>query len=259
MVTDLPPEKAEEHTRILRVMLNAEDSRSYVRHAEREDYAHPADADAVRRLAFENRWFGNKSEARVNTLLGDMALRFDPYPDALRALNVWSPPLDVFSWVCHFHVQLADPIYREFTGKFFPERLNDGYTSIDRGAVAAWVESRWPGRWAPTTVMKFAANMLSTGHQAGLFSGARDPRPLLKPTPPGVAVEYLLYLLREVETSEGFLDGPYMRSITPTRLHAIETIRGLANVSLSVLGDVATMDWAYGTLLEWAEAQGDAT
>ncbi len=115
MSSSRPAEATKEHTRILRVMLATEDCVAYWKVPSTEIAA----ADRAR-LAFEQRWFGNKTESRVKTLLGDMALRFDAYPGALQALRIWNPPRPVAPWLCHLHTQLADPIYRRFSGEFLP-------------------------------------------------------------------------------------------------------------------------------------------
>jgi hypothetical protein len=45
--------------------------------------------------------------------------RFDAFPNALHVLQRWphmSP--DTRRVVCHWHLQLSDPLYRDFTGTF---------------------------------------------------------------------------------------------------------------------------------------------
>ncbi len=174
--SDRPAEAGTEHTRILRVMLAVDDCVAYWR-------APIVDGSLAERTraAFDGHWFGTKSEARVKTLMGDMGLRFDAYPVALEALRVWKPPARVAPWICHFHTQLADPIYRRFTGELLPLRLVQGYSTVDREVVARWAQENWPDRWAPATCMKFGGNLLSTAFEAGLLSDRKDPRRLAAP------------------------------------------------------------------------------
>lgn len=206
-------------------------------------------------VAFEQRWFGNKSESRVKTLLGDMALRFDAYPAALEALRVWRPAAEVAPWICHLHTQLADPIYRRFTGQFLPERRARGFVSVDRDAVARWVQEEWPERWAPVTCLKFAGNMLSTAYEAGLLKDRKDPRRLTSPRPPRVVLEYLLYLLREVECAGGVVASLYLRSVLPEGETLERVLRGAGSVQVQTMGDAWSFDWAYPSLRAWADAQ----
>ena len=208
--------------------------------------------------AFREHWFGIKSEARVRTLLGDMALRFDAYPSALRALRAWRPEARLAPWLCHFHTQLADPIYRRFTGDYLPSRIELGYLNVDRDAVARWVSETWPGRWSPATCLKFGSNLLATAHEAGLIEARKDPRPLSAPRPPKQAFEYMLYLLRDVEISGGLLDSPYFRSVASNSDMSAEMFRRLDGVRLEALGDVQNLSFSYPTLDEWVMAQRQA-
>ncbi len=202
--TDTPRRAVEcttEHTRILRVMLASSDCAAYWR---LPDVTGSVAERA--KTAFLEHWFGTKSEARVRTLMGDMALRFDAYPSAFRALRAWRPAASLAPWLCHTHLQLADPIYRRFTGDYLPGRIEFGYVSVDRDAVARWVSETWPGRWSPATCLKFGSNLLATAHEAGLIESRKDPRPLSAPRPPKLAFEYMFYLLRDVEISGGLLE-----------------------------------------------------
>lgn len=247
---DPPAEATTEHTRILRVMLVAADSAAYWRAA-------PAVGSFAERtrFAFEARWFGTKSEARVKTLMGDMGRRFDAFPAALEALRVWRPPADVAQWVCHFHTQLADPIYRRFTGEFLPARRTQGYSTVDRDIVARWMQQTWPERWSLATCVKFGGNLLATAAEAGVIVDRKDPRKLSLPRPPSAAVEYLLYLLRGVEIATPLLSSPYLRSVAPDAEAQADVLRSLRGVRVSALADVREITWEYPDLLTWVTAQ----
>jgi hypothetical protein len=253
MAASVPAEASQEHTRILRVMLVTEDCVAYW-HAPRT----AATGTERTRVAFEQRWFGSKSEPRVKTLLGDMALRFDTYPAALAALRTWEPPRAVCPWVCHFHTQLADPIYRRFAGEFLPKRRQLGYSTVDREVVARWVQEEWSGKWSPSTCVKFGSNMLATAYEAGLLKDRTDPRKLGTPRPPRQAIEYLLYLLREVQLAGSILASPYLRSVAPESESLEMTLRGLDSVRLQSIGDLHSFEWAYPDLSTWAKAQNSA-
>lgn len=245
-----PAEATQAHTRILRAMLATEDCIAYWKSSASE-----ATGAARVRLAFEQRWFGDKSESRVKTLMGDMALRFDAYPSLLAALRVWNPPRALAPWICHFHTQLADPIYRRFTGEFLPQRRQLGYSNIDREGVARWVQEQWPGRWSPATCLKFGSNMLATAFEAGLFKDKKDPRQLISPRPPALALEYVLYALREVAFEGTLLGAPYLRSVVKDSDALAGMLRGFDSVRLQSIGDIQDFEWRFASLMAWAQAQ----
>ncbi len=246
-------ESTKEHTHILRVMLAVEDCVAYWR-APSEDFSRKKRGLA----AFHGHWFGTKSEARVKTLMGDMALRFDAFPLGLAAIRTWQPPQTLAPWLCHFHTQLADPIYRKFTGEYLPKRINQGYANVDREAVARWVQDEWPGRWSASTCIKFGANMLSAASDAGLLKDKRDPRKLSRPRVPQLALEYLLYLLKDTAIEGGIMESAYIRSVAPDSETQRDAFRGLVNVRLEAHGEVQNFEWSYPDLATWADAQATA-
>ena len=74
-------------------------------------------------VAFEQRWFGNKSLSGVRTILRNFSDRFDAYPIALKVLQQWCPSeLTTRQNICHWHLQLSDPIYRQFSGVYLEQR-----------------------------------------------------------------------------------------------------------------------------------------
>lgn len=249
-----------EHTRILRVMLSVDDCAAYL-HAPAlgsSDSERINDKERVK-VAFEQRWFGSKSESRVKTLLGDMSLRFNAYPDALAALRIWKPGRELMPWICHLHTQLADPIYRQFSGEFLPQRLRQGYAQVDREVVARWVQEQWPGRWSAATCIKFGGNLLSTATDTGLLRERKDPRKTMMPRPPLLAIEYLLYLLRGVKIATPLLQSPYLHSVAPTQEAQADCLNSLGAVRLEGMAAVANVMWTYPDLLSWARAQRDAS
>lgn len=248
----LNTEWTKEHTRILRVTLAVDDCVAYWRAP-----SPPIAPQERARAAFDGHWFGTKSEARVKTLLGDLELRFDRYPEALAALRTWQPPRDVAPWICHLHLQLADPIYRSFTGQFLPLRRSQGYATVDREAVARWVQERWSDKWSASTCMKFGSNMLATAFEAGLLRDRKDPRKLATPRPPKVALGYLLYLLRQVQIEASILESAYVSSVLPDGETRYAELRGLEGVRLCAIGDVHSFEWRYPDLVSWAAAQSD--
>lgn len=235
------------HTRILRTMLAADDCYAYW---QKVDVSIPPGERA--RVAFERRWFGLKSEARVRTLMGDMLERFDAFPEALsllRALGAVSTSMR--RWICHVHTQLADPIYRRFTGELLPERRAYGQVTIDREIVARWVDGQYPGRWQSSTALKFGANLLATAFEAGLVAERRDPRRLTTSTAPDVLVGYLVYLLRNVRFEGTLTDNPYLRSLGVTPDVFPHVAIRIPGIRFNELAGVAELTFTEPSLVEW--------
>jgi hypothetical protein len=238
------------HSQLLRVTLEAEHARAYWSHARPEL---PLEQEAT--LAFGEYWFGAKSMARVRNLLGAFRTRFAAYPQALQALRLWTDiDRDSRNAVCHWHVQLSDPLYRRFTGDYLPERRLRGRGDINREAVLTWLarldEEK---RWSAATRVGFASKLMSAAHAAGIIETTRDPRPIVTPKVPGRALAYLMYLLRSVQRQGSVHDNPYLRSVGLEGGLLEDRLRTVAGVGFRRVGNVVELDWKYPGLLGWAE------
>jgi len=243
----VPSESTTPHTHILKVMLVVDDSHAYWHHA---DPRVPLGQRAA--LAFEGRWFGVKSEARVGNLVTVMGNRFDAYPEALALLHSWGRvPSAVRPWICHWHTQLSDAIYRKFTGEYLPDRRAAGHAAVERDVVARWVEGEFPGRWTAVTCLKFASNMLSAAHDAGLIKSRRDPRQLHRPNVPDVALAYLLYLLRGVRIAGTLFSNPYLRSVGFTQESIVDRLATIPGIAYRALGGIHDLEWQFNGLRDW--------
>ncbi|NTX50286.1 DUF1819 domain-containing protein [Myxococcus sp. CA039A] len=226
------------HTRILRLTLAVQESRAYWEAVDPEVRG-PARVER----AFSERWFGNKSLARVKLLLANFAVRFDAYPDALAALRRWRPadpgtrPL-----LCHWHMQLADPLYRAFTGDWLPARLVDGRKEFDADAVARWVGARPDADWAPATRYGFATKLTRAAAEAGLVSTGKAPRSALLPRVPDEALGYLVRLLQVVTHTGGWEDNPYLRSVGLTHDAVDARLRRLPDVTYRRMGSLVELN-----------------
>ncbi len=214
-MTERPSEVKDIHTRLLKCALEVEDSRAYWEHA--------ADSrDAGPQAAFDGYWFGAKSLARIEVLLSNMRARFDAFPSALSTLHRWahmSP--DARRVICHWHLQLADPLYRGFTGNYLVERRAGPRAEVTRDLVVSWVGQQGPGRWTMATRIQFASKLLSAAFSAGLVATNRDPRPIVWPRVPDEALEYLMYLLREMQFEGRAENNLYWRSATRARIEGV--------------------------------------
>jgi len=245
-----PAEATAVNTRILRLALGVEESRSYWEHI--DPSVPPADRAL---LAFEQRWFGSKSLERVRFLLATFAHRYDSFPEALAVLRRWSA-LDASTRqaVCHWHLQLSDPLYRRFTGAFLLERRALRDPKVDRDIVLRWVKSEFPARWADATNVQFASKLLSAASEAGLVSPKRDPRALLVPKVPDVALSYLLHLLRGVRFAGTMTENPYLASVGLTEGVLDQRLRALPGLTFRRMARLTELEWSAPTLATWAEA-----
>ncbi len=243
-------EETEVHTRILRLALGVDEARAYWAHV---DPAVPPGPRALQ--AFEQRWFGAKTLHRVKTLLPYLATRYDAFPEALDVLRHWRDMEPATRQViCHWHAQLSDPIYRRFTGELLIERRTQADPRVDRPAVARWVRQAFPGRWTETTVVQFASKLLSAGSEAGLVSPKRDPRALLFPKVPDLAIAYLMYLLRSVKHEGTMTENAYVASVGLGDGFLEQRLKTIPAVTLRRMGPLVEIEWAYPTLTAWAEA-----
>lgn len=243
-----PSEETRIHTRILRFGLGCDESRAYWRVVD-----DPAD-ERTNEEAFRGQWFGQVSENRASVIMANMKARFDAYPEALRLLARWCPDdLATRKIICHWHLQLSDPLYRKFTGDYLVERRRVFDAETTRDHVARWVDEQQPDRWATTTCLEFAGKLLSAAYAAGLVETNRDPRRLVYPSVPDDALSYGLHLFREVKTSGTLLENPYLRSVGLIENFLEDRIRTLEGVDVRRMGELTDFDSRVSSLSGWAK------
>lgn len=245
-MNDRPREATEVHTRLLKCALEVEDSRAFWAHADRT-------IAGTAQRAFNEYWFGARSLPRIEVLLANMRARFVAFPAALQVLHRWphmSPATRTV--VCHWHLQLSDPLYRTFTGTWLVARRAGSRPEITRDLVAGWVGEQGPGRWTMSTRIQFASKLLSAAYSAGLVAANRDPRPLTVPRVPNEALEYLMYLLRETTFEGSLLDNPYTGSVGLDGGVLEDRLRSLPGLTFKRQGDLVDFGWRYETLRTWA-------
>jgi hypothetical protein len=244
-----PSEASAAHTRILRLALGVEDSRSYW---ENVDPSVPVAQRAL--VAFEQRWFGSKSLERVRFLVSCFVDRYDSFPAGLAALRRWrSMDAATRQVLCHWHLQLSDPLYRRFTGSFLVARRGLFDAKVDRDVVVRWVKGEFPERWSDATVVQFASKLLSAASEAGLVSPKRDPRALLYPKVPDVALAYLLYLLRGLRFAGTLTENPYLASVGLSEGFLDQRLRALAGLTFHRMAHLTEFEWAAPDLETWAQ------
>ena len=244
-----PSEATEYHTRLLRCSIEVEHSRAYWQHVE------DAATDETAKLAFSEYWFVRRSMPRVEVLLTNFRERFDAFPPALRVLHRWNA-MDAVTRrvICHWHLQLADRLYREFTGDWLVDRRASGRTEVTRDLVVRWIDELVPERWVTSTRIQFARRLLHSAAESGLLKGARDPRQLQIPRVSDEALTYILYLLRGIQFQGSLPDNPYLASVGITGRDMERRLRALPAFRFRKQGDLFEFGWTYEGLLEWADA-----
>ncbi len=185
-----------------------------------------------------------------------MRVRFDAFPAGLHVLASWrAMPPEARRAICHFHVQLTDPLYRAFTGAFLPARREALRPELHRQTVIQWTAEHGPERWATKTQLQFASRLLSCAGAAGLLAGSRDPRTVATPRVPDAALEYMLYTLRALRFDGSLIANPYLASLGLTGGHLADRLRGLRSLEFRQVGDVHEVHWRYPDIAAWAAAE----
>ncbi len=243
-----PSEEVQVHTRLLKCALEVEDARAFWRHV-------APGMEVSAEQAFDEYWFGARSLPRIKVLLTNFRARFSAFPDALGVLHRWPAMTPgTRTVVCHWHLQLADPLYRRFTGEYLVERRVGTRDEVTRDVVVRWVGQQGPGRWTMSTRIQFASKLLSAAYSAGLVTSNRDPRPLGLPRVGDDALAYAVYLLRGVEFAGTLTDNPYLRSVGLVGPHLEDRLRGLGELRFQRQGDLIDFGWEFPSIGAWADA-----
>jgi hypothetical protein len=242
-------EVREIHSRLIKCPLAVEESRAYWARA------NPDDDRPDAQIAFENYWFGAKSLPWVKVLVLNMQSRFDAFPEAFAVLRRWhSMAPETRTAICHWHLQLTDPLYRAFSGDFLVNRHGALRPEIHRNTVITWVSDQCPGRWTIPSRQKLASRLLSSAHSAGLVSGRRDPRQLVFPRVRDDALAYLLHLLRGISFEGSLNRNPYLRSVGIEGSILESRFAALPSLQYRRIGDVIEFGWRHQSLTAWAKS-----
>jgi len=241
-----PKEEGRLHTRVLKCTLELANSRIYWAESAAEE---PMLAEA----AFEAGWFGHRSLSRMRELLTNLRARYGAFPAALQVLHRWKGMGgDTQKLICHWHLQLSDPLYRQFTGAFLPDRLPQGHPTISKQQVVTWLGDAGGGRWSGSTRLALASKLLAAAYSAGMIQGKRDPRPIVFPLVPDDALTYLLHLLREVDFEGTVLANPYLHSVGLEGSLLNDRLKRLPDLNYGRQGDLVDMGWEHPDLAAWA-------
>lgn len=236
------------HARTLRTSLVVEESRIYW--ARSQDNI-PRENRAI--VAFEERWFGGKSMARVQTLLTEFGHRFDAYPMALEVLRQWCPSdLATRQNICHWHLQLIDPLYRDFAGTFLEQRRSQLHPSVDRDVTVRWVKQKLDDKWAAVTTIRMATSLITAATSAGLCSDNQGTRTLKYPRVSDEALAYWLYFLKDLKFEGTLLTNSYLASVGLSEDFLEQRLLRLPGISFSRMGDLLEFTWHHPNLKIWA-------
>ena len=248
IATGEPSEATLVHTYLLRLALAVEDASSYW---DRLDSSVPIPKRA--KVAFEQQWFGVTSLDRVRYLISSFVVRYDAFPNALIVLSRW-PSMDISTRqvICHWHLQLSDPMYRRFTGELLPKRRALREPNVDRDIAHQWLRAEFPDKWSEPTCFQLAGKLLSAAREAGLVS-RRDPRTLSFPRVSDHALAYLLYLLRETRFAGTLTNSPYLKSVGIDEHLMTQRTTSLPGVALRQVSGKLAFDWAHPDLASWVK------
>ena len=238
------------HTRLLKLALIPEESKSYWEKHE------PDKVPSESQQAYDEYWFGSINKNTVSIVLTNLRARFDAFPHCLEVLKKWSDiSLNERTLICHWHLQLSDPMYRLFTSDFLQERFLFPPPVVNRNDVIRWVDSIGDGRWAYSTQVQFSRKLLYCASTAGLITGKKDPRSLQYPQISNRCLSYLLYLLREIEFEGTLLKNPYLVSVGLRGSLLEAQIRHCNTFSVQRMGEMTEFNWNFPDLQAWAESE----
>ena len=239
------------HSRLLRLSLAISDCRAYW-----ENWQEDISEQQKIQTAFEGRWFGNKSMARIQTLLNNFTYRFDAYPIALKVLSAWCPSDPVTRQnICHWHLQLSDPLYRCFSDQFLEQRRANLQEKIDRDVVVRWLSGQIKAEWSINTRTRMATALITCATTAGLCSEGIGSRQLQYPKVTDEALSYWLYFLRYLSFEGSLFSNPYWRSLGLRDEMLEKRFRRLGSLQFQRMGELEDFGWQYPDL--WAMAQAE--
>lgn len=239
------------HTRLLKCDLAIDECRVYWQHASSEGKSPDPET------AFSEYWFGARSLPRVRMLLATLRERFDAWPEALRVLSRWQSMSPVVRrLICHWHLQLADPLYRQFTGVYLPQRRAEGKPGIRRTTVVQWIDQMCPARWQISTRIQFTQKLIHSAEQAGLLMKGDDTAELQTARVDDFSLTYLMYVLRFTQFEGTLLQNPYVASVGLDADEIVARLRRIPAIGLLRQSGLQEFNWQYDSLEDWARASG---
>ena len=195
------------HTGLLRLGLALSQSVVFWERA-REDKP----VKALQEQAVAEEWFGSLSATRTRYVVGQLSKRF-PF-EAREALS-FGDGLEPHQAQlrCHWHLQLADPVYRRFTSQYLLGRWTSPHAMVELEGVIKWVGGLPLAQdWKTVTVRRMGSGLLSAATEAGLCQGGGKKERILKV--PRSEPEDIIYLRTVLSRAQAMDSLPlYMNSI----------------------------------------------
>lgn len=252
------PVPSQIHTQILHLTLVPEESEDYWCRAAASTSSRLESTPDRARRAFKEHWFGVRTEGRCLVLVKQLCKRFDAFPPSLTVLARWSERREMTPadrrLICHWHMQLADPLYRLVTGEWLAATRDEGRPGVFRAGLIERLEREFPERWSLVTRQNLASKLLTCSVQAGVLApGGRGLRPFAWPQVSELAFGYLLHLLRGLALPGSLWSNAWLRSVGLTEGALDDRLRRLPGIRVRRQGKVRDAEWDFPDLEAWAE------
>lgn len=195
------------HTGLLRLGLAASHSVTFWSRATTDQ-----SVDQLCATAEKERWFGDLTPSRLKYLVRQLQKRF-PYPARELLTFQARPEPHQNTLICHWHLQLVDPLYRAYTSSFLLGCWSSPTTTVSIDASASWVKAQPSAkRWAGNTQRRMASGLLSAATEAGLVARTgRNERELKLPPVDSKDLAYLHRLLLRADAVDN--EETYLMSV----------------------------------------------
>jgi len=147
--------------------------------------------------AWDEGWFSEVSRTRARYLVTQLEKRF-PF-EVRNLLHFKAKPGEQQNrLVCHWSLQLTDPVYRDYTCHYLLNRWASPETIATLDGSQEWVRSLpLAAEWSTNTVRRMASGLLSAATEAGLCSpSGKSERTLRLPPVTEEDRDYLGKLLK---------------------------------------------------------------
>jgi hypothetical protein len=238
-----PQEVKSIHSRLLRLGLAVRESQIFWRTRDPEQ-----STKLTIERAHQEGWFGAKSLKQVEYLVTSLDTRFT---GAITDLRVWDPAEKADRcWVCHFHLQLTDPLYRQFTAHYLSHRLERAQPNIEKLSALRWLNQLAPNKWAVATAERLVSGLVSALNEAGFSRGRSSPRDIVIPPLSNESLAYLLFLLKNSEFEGSILSNPYLKT-TYLGEDLERRLTELPGFDYQHNDEGGTLKWKVDSFLDW--------
>lgn len=169
--------------------------------------------------AYQERWYGNASEAVCRELTRFFNERFNFFPSHLTNLKIFlsSGEGDSFAILNHFYMIITDPYYRWAAADYVPSRLETGLMEIPRRGFEQEARGVLPEILNDKTVGRYCRNILTALRDNGFLAGL-NIKTIVSPVLSAKTLGFILYSLSDFGEGFNAFDGsPVFRSLLKQR------------------------------------------